>query len=436
MSHRTAVNPRTQETREQADPAVAVEQLAVQVQHVTQELVPVARTRGRPATLSSVHLCIGVLPQLDLWRLLCTETIGNFAPVDICDQAVYNRLERIGPVMGTLMAQLSQHLRQTAHETSRELAPFAPTVLALDESTLEKLKRWVPALRNQPGTVLAGRLSALFDVRRQQWVRVDLLEEAVVNCKRHARAMLEGVQHGSLLLFDRGYFSFEWCDELSARGLWWVSRYANRASYKVLWVCYEGDGVLDAVIQLGAWRSDQAAYRVRLVSFWAHGRHYRYLTNVLDPQQLPIGDIARLYARRWDIELAFRLLKDYLHLNVLWSAKWSVLQGQLWATLLLGQLFHATQHELAAQAGVEPAEVSLDLLVRWVPRLLAQGHEPISYLVEHGRRLHIIRPSQRRTPQVPFVDALWVRTPPPEVLTPADHARHAHRNCEPRATRR
>ena len=31
-----------------------------------------------------------------------------------------------------------------------------------------------------------------------------------------------------------------------------------------------------------------------------------YLTNVRDPLQLPIADIARLYARRWDIELAFR----------------------------------------------------------------------------------------------------------------------------------
>jgi IS4 transposase len=40
-----------------------------------------------------------------------------------------------------------------------------------------------------------------------------------------------------------------------------------------------------------------------------------YLTNVLDPRQLCLPDIARLYARRWDIELAFLTLKDLLHLH-------------------------------------------------------------------------------------------------------------------------
>jgi hypothetical protein len=32
--------------------------------------------------------------------------------------------------------------------------------------------------------------------------------------------------------------------------------------------------------------------------------------------------------------------------------------------LLLAQIFHGLQHELACQAGVEPEEVSIDLLVR------------------------------------------------------------------------
>lgn len=34
-----------------------------------------------------------------------------------------------------------------------------------------------------------------------------------------------------------------------------------------------------------------------------------YLTNVCDPQMLALGEIAQLYARRWDIEMAFRLRK-------------------------------------------------------------------------------------------------------------------------------
>jgi hypothetical protein len=56
------------------------------------------------------------------------------------------------------------------------------------------------------------------------------------------------------------------------------------------------------------------------------GTEYQYITSVLDPQKLSILDIARVYARRWDIELAFKLVKRYLRLHMLWSAKKVVVQ--------------------------------------------------------------------------------------------------------------
>lgn len=60
--------------------------------------------RGRPATLTRLHLCLGVVlcglegfgSQLALWRRLCLEPMGPFAPVLVKDQAVYNRLARGG----------------------------------------------------------------------------------------------------------------------------------------------------------------------------------------------------------------------------------------------------------------------------------------------------------------------------------------------------
>src|SRR2546430_13463638 len=75
-------------------------------------------------------------------------------------------------------------------------------------------------------------------------------------------------------------------------------------------ILYQGDGVVDVIVWLGKYRADRAKYAVRLVQFYHHGRLHRYLTNVLDPQQLSLADIARLYARRWDIELAFGVLKS------------------------------------------------------------------------------------------------------------------------------
>lgn len=278
-------------------PLPSQEQLVACINESCQALQLSKPRRGRPATLSGLHLCLGVLlsglrgfgAQLGLWRLLCLEPIGSFEPVQVGDQAVYNRLERAGSLMHTLFEQVSALMRQQLDGLQdRTLAPFAREVLALDESTLDAVGRWLPQLRSLlagDSALLAGRISAFFDVRRQQWVRVDVLQEASANCKRHAAEMIAELASGTLLLFDRGYLSFPWFDELSQRGLWWISRYGNEVSYQVRHVLYQGDGVLDAIVYLGCYRADQAKYAVRLVQFYRGGRLYRYLTNVLDPQQ-------------------------------------------------------------------------------------------------------------------------------------------------------
>jgi hypothetical protein len=224
---------------------------------------------------------------------------------------------------------------------------------------------------------------------------------------------------------------FPWFDELRERGLWWLSRYANHASLEVRHILYQGDGVLDAIVWLGRYRADRAKYPVRLVQYYQHGQLYRYLTNVLDPTQLPLAEVARLYARSFDIEFAFCVLKEHLHVSQLWSAKWPVLCVQIWCALLLAQLFHGLQVQLAAQEGVEPFDVSIDLLVELVPPLLQRGIAPLPALGRLGRELGLIRPSTRLQVQVPFVDATWITPAPPQALSPRDTVRYAQRKCAP-----
>src|SRR5258707_7213191 len=422
-------------------PVPTQQQLVSYVTEQTQALVPAVRRRGKPATLTALHLCLGIVlcglegfgSQLKLWRRFCLEPIGPFAPVCVVDQAVYNRLARAAGAMRAFFEQVSGWMgEQLVGLKDGTMAPGATQVLALDESTLDAVGRWLPELRQVllgDPRLLAGRISALFDLRRHQWVRVEVWQEAVANCKQQARLLLEGLQAGTLLLFDRGYLSFPWFDELTERQLWWISRYANHASMQVRHILYQGDGVLDAIVWLGTYRADRARYPVRLVQFYQHGRLHRYLSNVLDPQQLSLADIARLYARSFDIELAFGVLKEHLHVSQLWSAKWEVVQVQIWCALLLAQLFHGLQLQLAAQEGVEPFDVSIDLLVELVPRLLQRGIAPLPALGRLGRELGLIRPSTRIQVQGPFVGAHWITPAPPEALRPRDTVRYAQRKC-------
>jgi IS4 transposase len=102
---------------------------------------------------------------------------------------------------------------------------------------------------------------------------------------------------------------------------------------------------------------------VRLLLFCSGGRQYGYLTNVLAQEQLSMQDLAQLYARRWDIELAFKLLKCELGLRLWWAARPELVLIQLWIALILAQLLHALQLHVALQAEVEPFDISLHVMV-------------------------------------------------------------------------
>ncbi len=280
--------------------------------------------------------------------------------------------------------------------------------------------------------LLPGALAGLFDLRRQQWARVEYLADPQQNEKVAAREMVAGLPVGSLILADLGYFGFAWFDALTDAAYWWVSRLRAKTSYTLIHAYYQRGETLDAVVWLGAHRADRAKHAVRLVQFRQGGTLYRYVTNVLDPATLPMAEIARLYARRWDIELAFKLVKTHLGLHLLWGAKPVVVLQQVWAVLIIAQVLQALRLEIAGRAGVDPYEVSLPLLVEYLPFLAARGLDPVTVFVEQGRALRFIRPSSRTVivaPEIPPADLV----PRPPDLVVERLPRYAQRKCGPRA---
>src|SRR5437764_1824154 len=366
---------------------------------------------GRPLELPKVALWSGLLLCVlqgarglrQVWRSLVLQGY------DICDQTLYDRVEQEGTAwLEAFFAQITAMLTAwlgplVEQQPWSPLASFASEVLALDETTLDPVARKLPILRSRKkGAVelLPGKLAGLYDVRLQLWRRIDYLPDALQNGKVHARVMLEGLAKGTLLLFDLGSFSFEWLDELSQRQYWFVCRLREKTSDTVLHTFYSCEEVFDGLVWLGNHQA-QAGQAVRMVRFRVGALSVTYLTNVLDPTVLSIQEIARLYARRWDIELAFLTLKEQLGLHLWWSSKVTVILVQVWACLILAQLLQAIRLEIACRAQVDPFEVSLPLLVRHLPHLLAVEQDPIALCVQRGRQVGLIRPSSRTQVQAP-----------------------------------
>lgn len=384
--------------------------------------------RGRPPEVSSLLLALSVLwcflqghfRQLAVWRLIYTEGQGPFAPVQVDDQTIYRALaDRGTSVMKELFELTTQRLSQRL-EAYREtdLASFTTAIYAIDESILDKMPCWLAALRqikNGSKDLLAGRIAAVFDVRLQLWLRVDLLPEAKPHCMQHARQLLQDLPKGALLLFDLGYKGFQWFDDVQRAGFWYITRLDSRYTFERTHTFIQREDCEDFLVFLGSNRSDHAEFVTRIVRIRHAGIWFSYLTNVIDPWLLPAGDIARLYARRWDIEMGFRIVKDYLHMKTLWSAKWSVIQVQIWATFLLAQLLQATRIELARALEVPVFDLSLPLLSEYLPLWQQEGKDVVKHLRAVGREIKIIRPSTRYQIEEPDVPLSALQPMPPDL---------------------
>jgi hypothetical protein len=397
--------------------------------------------RGRPRILPALALWGGLLvcvlrgwsSQQALWRLLAGKGLWQFPPLPISDQAVYKRLAQSdgAPVRDLFTAVTAPLHERLAPYADRTLAPFATEVVALDETTLDPVARRLPVLHGVPrgdDRLLPGKLAGTFDVRRRLWRQVQYLPAPRQNEKVAARGLVSDLPQGSLVLADLGYFAFEWFDDLTAAGHWWISRLRERTSYELLHVHYQDGETLDALVWLGNHRPDRAAHAVRLVQFRRGTTLCRYLTNVHDPILLPLAEIARLYARRWDIEMAVNLVTTELGLHLLWSAKPAVILHQIWAVLTIAQLLQALRLEIAGRARVDPFEVSMHLLIEYLPRFAARGLEPITAFLDNAHTLGFIRPSRRTQIVAPTIPAGAIRVPPTD-LRLTRPARHAHRNC-------
>ena len=160
---------------------------------------PVGRGRPRilPATClwSSVIVCVlhGWNSQLAMWRLLTQKGLWDYPRFAISDQAIYNRLEKDGSQpFKRLFEQVSAVLKERLTPYGQRLAEFASEVVALDNTTLDKVTRHLPLLRGVADgdrQLLPGRLAGVFDVRLQQWRHVIHVDDPNQNEKVTARTL-------------------------------------------------------------------------------------------------------------------------------------------------------------------------------------------------------------------------------------------------------
>src|SRR2546425_282539 len=155
---------------------------------------------------------------------------------------------------------------------------------------------------------------------------------------------------GTIVVMDRGYIDYAWFEQLTAQGVWFVTRLKDATVYQVVEECpipARGRVVRDQVIRLtGRDAVKKCPHALRRIEVCdpETAETLVFLTNHL---AFGATTIAAIYKDRWQIELFFKALKQNLKVKSFVGTSENALRIQIWtaliAILLLKWLHHLSK---------------------------------------------------------------------------------------------
>ena len=340
--------------------------------------------------------------------------------IRVSQQAISERLrtlpaELFARILDDVLPQLQQRWKQRQRPLPEEIK-WALTryerVWAVDGSTLDALVKRVGLLRNLPDHPLAGRMLAILDVTSRLPQRIWRTDDDRAHDQRFWDDILPQIPANTLLLFDLGFTNFARYRQLTERNVTFITRAKKNLSYRRYRIFAHHGSVHDygIVVDEGG-----RPLRLRLVEVYYQGHWRRYLTNELDPQQLPVLYLVALYWQRWRIEDAYKQVKRLLGLAYFWVGSDNGVALQLWATWLLYAVLVDLSDEVAGELGVPLADISLEMVYRslyFCVNAIQRGetNNPVQYLAENAQLFGLIK-RKRKPPALTRLNLTLHRKP-------------------------
>lgn len=193
--------------------------------------------------------------------------------------------------------------------------------------------------------------------------------------KTLAKQVIPRLQPDMLLLGDRYYMGYDLYHQVAATGA--AILFRARRNFNLTPVEHLPDGsYLAKIYDSGADRRRKRGTIVRVIEYRVteNGKPgkqtTRLVTNIVDCEQAPAEDLARLYHERWEIETAFRELKSHLKLpgHNLRSKRPDLIRQEFWGFILAHYIIRVIIHRAARANGLDPDELSFQETVNIVRR--------------------------------------------------------------------
>jgi hypothetical protein len=143
-------------------------------------------------------------------------------------------------------------------------------------------------------------------------------------------------QADTVVVMDKAYVDYALYSSWTDRGIWFVTRLKKGLLYKVVErrTVPATRGVLaDEVIKLTGEKGKSFPHYLRRIEVWDSEteKHLVFLTNHL---HFGASTVARIYKDRWQVELFFKALKQYLRVKTFVGTSANAVWVQIWTALI------------------------------------------------------------------------------------------------------
>ena len=157
-------------------------------------------------------------------------------------------------------------------------------------------------------------------------------------------------KHNEITAMDRAYIYYDKFEELTDRGVVYVTKMKKKLSYEILVDCIhqKSQGVMEYREQIVVFRKGNINHIARIITYVdikkdKQPKPISLLTNDFD---MPLETIVSIYRRRWQIESLFKQIKQNFPLRYFYGESANAIKIQIWVTLIANLLLSLLQSTL------------------------------------------------------------------------------------------
>ena len=156
--------------------------------------------------------------------------------------------------------------------------------------------------------------------------------------------------HNDIVTLDRAYINYAKFEELTDRGVIYVTKMKKNLNYEVLLDCMEQnmDGKMQYREQIVVFRKGEINHIARIVTYVdiKKGKQPKLISLLTNDFDMTAETIVDIYRKRWQIESLFKQIKQNFPLRCFYGESGNAIKIQIWVTLIANLLISILQKSL------------------------------------------------------------------------------------------